>query len=90
MKSIFKYPIQVADLQKVTMPIDAKILCVQVQRGEQVCLWAEVDPNAKLQARTIEIFGTGHALDESSRVYIGTVQVAGGVLVWHVYERLAP
>lgn len=90
MKSIFKYPIPVADTQKVTMPADARILCVQTQRGDQVCLWAEVNPNAKLASRTIEMFGTGHAMDESSRIYIGTVQIAGGVLVFHVYERLLP
>jgi hypothetical protein len=89
MKSIFKYPIQIMDVQKVTMPFESKILCAQMQR-DQLCLWAEVAPDSPLHPRTIEIFGTGHAMDDSSRIYIGTVQMIGGGLIWHVYERLSP
>lgn len=87
MKSIFKYPIQVTDFQKVAMHQGAKILCAQMQR-DQLCLWAEVDPDQPLEARMIEIYGTGHSMTSAPIQYIGTVQTTGGALVWHLYERL--
>ena len=42
MKRIFKYELIVADHSKLCLPIGARILSVQVQRGT-VCLWAIVD-----------------------------------------------
>mgnify|MGYP001551736993 CR=1 FL=1 len=86
---IFKYPLTINDVQGVDMPEDAKILCAQVQ-GTQLCLWAEVEPARSLYPRVIEIFGTGHPMEERPRRYIGTVQTYDGSLVWHVYERTAP
>ena len=46
MKRIFKYELIVADHSKLCLPIGARILSVQVQRGT-VCLWAIVDEYQK-------------------------------------------
>jgi len=90
MKKIFKFPLEIDDVQPVVIPQAAKILSVQMQHGE-LCLWAEVQTSLRHETRYIEIIGTGHEIDESHRrEYIGTVQTADGNLVWHVYERLAP
>lgn len=45
----------------VSMPIGAKPLSVQMQRGD-VCLWALVDPNAELQDRNFHILRTGDSV----------------------------
>lgn len=85
MKRIYKYPIEITDVQNVMLPFGAEILCVQFQQ-EQLCLWAIVNDNTP-EPRTIYIFGTGHDMDDTPRRYIGTVQQHGGALIWHVFER---
>lgn len=89
MKKIFKYPLEVEDKQVVMMPVDAQILCIQVQHGTP-CIWALVDPAlAASQERTLLTFGTGHELPTGLELsYIGTYLVHGGNLVFHVFEQL--
>ena len=70
---------------RVEMPIGAKVLTAHEQRDE-ICLWAEVDPSAKKETRNFEVFGTGHAMPEGKRRYIGTVHMSGGAFVFHVFE----
>ncbi len=89
MKTIWKFELEATRLQNIIMPKGAKILCVQMQ-GETACLWALVNPDEKeTEARNIETFGTGHTISEdegTSREYIGTYQLLGGSLVFHVFE----
>jgi len=84
---IYKYPIETTDDQEIKMPSEAHILCVQVQGGIPY-LWARVDPDAPSCVRMISVFGTGHPI-EGHLDYIGTYQLDGGSLVFHVYEREA-
>lgn len=84
MKTIWKYPLTIhPSRNKLVMPKGSKPLAVQWQEGVPV-LWAEVqtddDPD---QVVIVSIYGTGHAMDESTETYLGTLQ--GGVFVWHVY-----
>lgn len=67
------------------MPQGAEILTVQVQ-GETPCVWAKVDPNLAKEARKFFIVGTGKTFPEGAAEYIGTFQMNGGALVWHLYE----
>ena len=87
MKTIWKFPLGVADEQTIEMPQGAKVLAVQVQ-GEQVCVWVLVDPHADKERRTFYIVGTGHDLwDDWGRLrHLGTFQLRGGALVFHVFE----
>lgn len=88
-KTIYKYPLEVTDLQELELPEGAEILTVQMQTGVP-CLWALVDPTADKKCRLIRIAGTGHFLnDEIEHRYIGTFQMAGGQLVFHAFEVLA-
>jgi hypothetical protein len=80
---IFKYELIIGDRVTVPMPQGAKVLTAQSQRGE-LCLWAEVDPNAPPVDRCFRIVGTGHRFDPDGLRYVATVQ--SGLLVWHVYE----
>lgn len=88
MTTIYKYPIAVEDLQLVRMPKGAQIIAAQTQHN-MICLWAIVDQReAQMEIRTIEVFGTGHPMEEGTRKHLGTVQFADGALIFHVFERL--
>lgn len=87
-KSIWKFQIETTDTQSIQMPIGSEILCVQTQNGKP-CIWAMVDPEKQKEFRNLEIFGTGHTInDKIDRIYIGTYQLNGGALVFHVFERI--
>lgn len=83
---IYKYRLDIQDVQHVAIPTVAHMLTVQAQ-GDALMLWALVDPDSPLKARTIRVYGTGHRI-ESEHVhahYAGTAQTNGGALVWHVF-----
>ena len=88
-RAIWKYPLAILDEQIVMMPHGSQILCVQAQ-GSTPCLWAMVAPGEPAtQQRFIRIFGTGHPIDDKmvGEIYIGTFQLSGGALVFHVFEE---
>lgn len=83
---IFKYPLEVTDSQVIDMPRGARILCVQVQRG-QPCIWALVDDDVEPTRREIHMRGTGHNCNGVDALrYIGTFQMHDGSLVFHAFE----
>ncbi len=86
---IWKYEIKIDDKIQIEMPEKAEILSVQVQKGI-VCIWALVDSENKTETRYFEVFGTGHKVPVDmgiSRKFIGTFQIYGGDLVFHLFER---
>jgi hypothetical protein len=88
MKKIWKFTLDLQDDQEVEMPSGAELLTVQMQ-ADTICLWAIVDPHTtKRDRRTFYIVGTGHDMPPkvSAANYVGTVQQAGGALIWHVFE----
>jgi len=87
MKAVWKFPLQAIDGQTVEMPEGAKILCVQVQNGVP-CMWAVCDPavTVRKEKRYFAVVGTGHPHDVIPKDYIGTFQLEGGGLVFHVFE----
>lgn len=82
---IWKYPLVEGDEQIIEMPLDAKILTVQMQ-DDVPCLWVAVIPTNAMVKRKIRIVGTGHTL-LTINGYIGTIQEHGGLLVWHVFDE---
>lgn len=88
-KSIWKFELQTTGKQTIVVPANSEILTVQTQ-NERPCIWVLVDPAATKEQRCIEVFGTGHDVHYSkgvSRVYLGTYQLHGGSLVFHVFEN---
>lgn len=84
--TVWKFALKIADVQGIDMPVDAKILAVQVQRGTP-CLWALVNKTGIIpERRTFAIYGTGHPIPDEPGTHIGTFQVDGGTLVFHVFE----
>jgi hypothetical protein len=86
---VYKYQVSANDYFELELPIGAQVLTVDVQYAT-VCLWAIVDPNAKTETRRFRVAGTGHDIVEppSKLDYIGTFQLHGGMLVFHVFEVL--
>ena len=88
MATIFKYPVPVEDAPRVRMPRGAQILTLQIQHGIP-CLWALV-PNvdAPMVERRFRLHGTGHTVDDASALaYVGTYQIHGGAMVFHLFEE---
>jgi len=88
-KTIWKYSLSAANGVSLKMPHDAQILCIQIQNGTP-CMWALVDPSADKDERVFNTYGTGHPFAENPQEYIGTYQLSGGTLVFHVFELLTP
>jgi hypothetical protein len=88
---IFKYELEVTDEQQILLPEHARILSVQVQNG-RLCLWALVNDGALTnRRRTFRVVGTGHPVpDNEYLAFLGTVQMHGGALVFHVFEKATP
>ena len=88
MKQIFKYSVESLGNFEVEMPTGAQILTVQTQGAEPV-LWAEVNPENEMEVRKFRVIGTGKEIaDDGERVYVGTFQMVGGGLIWHLFETL--
>lgn len=81
---IWKFPLETIDEQSVTVPIINRPLCIQVNNGKP-CLWMVVDPEAERVRVRIRVFGTGHPGVTADMDYIGTYQIEGGSLVFHVF-----
>jgi hypothetical protein len=89
---IWKFPIQRMEReQKIEVPKGSKILTMQLQHNEP-CVWVMVDPDVKeKEALKIMTFATGNRIDKERPaflIYIGTYQLYGGSLVFHVFEDL--
>lgn len=89
---VYKYPVPIVDVFALDLPRGAQILSFHTQ-DEQPTIWALVDdtlPDQDVERRQFELVGTGHPLptppDEFSLTFIGTVLMAGGALVWHLFE----
>ena len=82
---IWKWELEITDRQELSMPVAARLLDVQMQNGRP-CLWASCDENAQRVQRIIDIYGTGNPMPENPGEYIGTFQVEGGLLVFHVFD----
>lgn len=94
MKTIYKYDIPITDYFELWLPGGAQILKIECQHsepirgGEQdfVQLWAAVDTNNQSAIRKFAFYGTGHKFRHDNQIYIGSVILAGGALVFHLYE----
>lgn len=88
MKRIYKYHVRIDDVQTIDLPQGAQVLSVQVQDGIPY-IWACVNPSAKSEPRQFRLYGTGHPIEEDCLLkFIGTFQIFGGRLVYHLFEEV--
>jgi hypothetical protein len=86
MTKIYKYELKALDNQSIMLPEGAKILSVQTQY-ETPCIWVELNTELpSTVSHDFEIYGTGHTMPDCDRTYIGSFQLQGGALVFHLYE----
>lgn len=88
MKTIYKYPLKIASSQIIEMPIDAKILDLQMQ-GNIVTILALVDTDKNIEKIQLLIYCTGEQIerDISKLEYIGTFQTKFNLL-FHFFKVL--
>jgi hypothetical protein len=93
-RCIYKYPLEITDKQELAIPENAKVLSVGSQGG-QLFVWIEhvypaISGMVKCEHFTFFIKGTGHAFEDNALLqptFLGTVLMAEGSLVWHVYYQ---
>lgn len=88
MLTIWKYEIPATDYFELFLPLNAKPLTAQVQY-EKPQMWILLDKNETIYVnRKFLIVGTGHEISEpmDALQYIGTFQLLGDGLVFHVFE----
>jgi len=88
MITIYKYDVPAEDYFELELPIGAQILTVQSQFGEPH-IWVLGDTEKKSEVRYFRLLGTGHDFKLNSdkvKQYIGTFQIEGGMLVFHLFE----
>lgn len=84
MKVIWKYAINPATV--IQIPVGYRLLSVQTQ-DNQPQLWALVDPSNPKVGRTFRAVATGEEFDDEGYTYVGTFQINGGALVFHLFEN---
>mgnify|MGYP003452762052 FL=1 len=83
---IWKFGLEVKDIQFLAVPTGAKFLDAQMQNGN-LQLWALCDNSKPLiEKRKIAIYGTGNPVPSNSGEHIATFQMSDGNLVFHVFE----
>lgn len=85
MKTIWKFPLRIDDEQYIDMPRGSKMLSVQLQ-GNEPYLWAEVDDSYPVEPHLVVMMGTGHPKSHKADRFVDIFQMAGGSLVFHVYQ----
>lgn len=90
--TIWKFNLEVTDVQSVELPARHKLLTSQTQLG-QLCLWAMVMPlgqdhlGRSKRKRKFRVVGTGNPFpDFREWRYLSTTQM--GSFVWHVFVDL--
>jgi len=85
MEAIWKYKLE-PGRNVLMMPRGAKMLYAREQAGD-ACVWAMVLTAAVQVERVVYVVGTGHPVDGGSLGRsLGCVHLAGGALVFHVFE----
>ena len=85
MKRIYKYHIPIEDKFVLNLPLEAKVLCVQVIDSEPY-IWAEIDDTAVSFPLRFKVKGIGHPCDDIEEMrYVGTFQIDNGVFIFHLY-----
>ncbi len=97
---IYKYELQLTDVQKLLMPQGAVIIKVGEQKKMQedkmyggqsvqpvLCAWAVVDDQLEPMPHSVRVLGTGHPIDQNDVLaydYFDTTIMSDG-FVWHVF-----
>ena len=82
--TIWKFQLQVEDVQYINMPKGATFLSVGTQY-EIPCVWAMVDPDAERVMVPVHTMTTGSQDEVEGLRFLGTYQLLSGQFVGHVF-----
>jgi hypothetical protein len=86
MKTVWKFPLVIADEQTIATPIGSKPIYINLDPNGIPCVWCDVDSDNLFDGKVkILIRGTGHPSPENV-TYLGSF--IQGPFVWHVYYRI--
>lgn len=85
MKMIGKFPLLATRPVVIEMPFGAEVLSVQTQ-NEEAMVWAKIDTASPTIMRHFHVRATGEEFTGEEGRFIGTFQMHGGSLVWHLFE----
>jgi hypothetical protein len=85
MRTVYKYPVQVADEFEIGLPAGAEILHVAVQHYKPQ-LWALVDTERPIEVRRFAIRGTGYPVEHGLH-HVGSFLLADDTFVGHLFEH---
>lgn len=87
MRTIHKYSVGLSGEFVLNIPDGFECLSVQVQ-GSTPYLWVLVDTSRPPKLQRFCVAGTGHPVTIDDLKFVGTFQLDGGRLVFHVFLRL--
>lgn len=86
---IWKYQLEVTDVQDLEIPIGSILLSVQTQ-NEIPCLWALIyNTEAEKEIIRLRTMGTGNPINDEDfdpRDFLGTYQLKNGAFIGHVFQ----
>lgn len=88
MKTVWKYKVELVDVQNIEMKQGAEILVLQKQGNrheDEIYIWCIVDTDAPTEVNTFHLIPTGTEILENTK-YIGTLWLMNGSYVLHMFE----
>lgn len=87
-KTIWKYPLEITDIQTIRTPPDSKFLSLIAQEETPTLYFITSSKlNVELVDKKIYIYGTGFIIEEDTYKlkFLGTVTQKQDSLVWHIF-----
>ena len=82
--TIWKFPIQITDVQTLTVPAYWVPKHVGLDPQGTPCIWAMTNQESKFNVeRKVYVHGTGHTFHPKANHYVGSF--VDGPFVWHVF-----
>lgn len=93
MRTIYRYPLEIDDVQTIRAPGLVRFLSVDGSRGT-IELWALVDTALPEREHEVRIVGTGNPFPDEIRFggfeHLGHAITHNGAFVWHVWANPYP
>ena len=85
MKTIWKFPFEIADRVKITVPAGAKVRHVGLDPNDDPCLWCQVYSDAPKEDLELFVVETGQTIPKEAIEFLGSFMC--GPFVWHVFTK---
>ncbi len=83
MKTIWKFPLKLVDIQDIKLPIESQFLSC-INQDDMATLYFIVNPELPKTRLEIFIYGTGNPAYPEDKIFLGTVSI--GHFVWHIFS----